>query len=605
MNTHTFNYKVIDNQEKAKKGNFKTARRQSVHVTNRAEAYMNVLKTLSLAFIAVLCAPMSYGQFSNEIDLTGPAYRGRESSKLVVSSAQGPIVVGTVAEGIGSFSHDIHVIQFDNTGSVLWDINFGNANVNEGANGAVLYNGTDLIIVGHYDHQQALIVSIDIATGSVNWSRALGSFNSSSRESLVTLAQEGTTGNFHAVGTVKMSGNSQLYTVKFSSTGTIFWTNIIQPGPSVQNTLKLSPINLIDDPTFSNMVLVGSVVSGATESIFVSYLNKSNGSINSLHVYAITNSQGSMHARAGDICLAPHPLNNSIALTATAYNSTFTSSTMVVSFLNHNTGPTNLFSYAITGYQIMNGNNPFDFNHGLNIYKEGRNFDIGIKYGTSPSSLKMGFLKLFEGGPVVNLYGYRNLNDLTGSTMSQNGTSGYYLTSSHVLSGGNGGFDITSVDQSGYMNNQCFDTPDLIEDNSMDITPTYYDHIYASHGFTAPYTLSSITIGGINKDCSGAWGGFKRKSLSANQLAENNGSVYPTIVSNDEIITAELTNETDDNLQLTVTNQLGQLVYSSAISTLARGNIQLSATHLSKGFNFVAVVDSEGNPVLETKILKN
>lgn len=599
MNTNTFNSFVTDNW---KKRDSQSSERYS---TWGPKVYMKVLKTLSLALIAVLCAPFSYGQFSNEIDLSGPAYRGRESSKLVVASPQGPIVVGSVAESIGSFSYDIHVIQFDNNGAVIWDRAIGNSNIDEGANGAVLHNGTDLIIVGHYDHQQGLIVSVDIATGSINWSRALGSFNSSSRESLVTLAQEGTTGNYHAVGTVGGSGVGHLYTVKFSSTGVIFWTNRVQPGPGIKNVYNLTPVNLIDDPNFTNMVLMGQASDGTNQKLFVSYLNKSNGSINSLHMYAISGSQGALLAVAGDICLAPHPHNNSIALTTTAYTSGYASSTAVVSFLSHNTGPGSLFPNSITGYQIMNTNNPFEFNHGLNIYKEGNNFDVGIKYGTSLSSLKMGFMKLLHGSILTSLYGYRNMNDLNGSTMSQNGTSGYYLTSAHVLSIGNGAYDITSVDQTGFMHNQCFDIPEMIEDNSMDITATYYDYVYASHGFTAPYDIASYPFGGINKDCSGAWGGFKRKPLSANQLAENNGSVYPTIVTNDEIITVELANEYDDNLQLTVTNQLGQLVYSSAISMLANGNIQLSAEHLDKGINFISIVDVNGKPVLETKILKN
>lgn len=556
-------------------------------------------KILLLSTLCTICLTSIHAQYVREVDLLGRAYfKNEESSKLAVGLSNGEgIAISSVQENLATGDVDILINHFSTTGLVISSLRWGEPGESEIANAAVRGSNNDIIVVGQdNNYTDGLIAAIDYTNNTVSWAISVG--DPMMTEELNTVAEIGNTGVYIAMGYVFRNGRKEIYAVCFDDMGNLLWTRHNFDGVNFPNPYaNLEPTNVIDDPNANYMLVTGTATEFSGQRwVFAARVLKASGQITLFRTYQISISPNQDMCIAGDICL----LGGTPLLTFTTYEGSIWSLSKITYLrLDATLMPNFLRNYDISysGYG--------DYNYGLNIYPEGSSVFIGYKAGGDPVDVAAGLLEIDPvSGNVINVTGYRHFSNLIGSGWVRALSSHFYFRSGWLGSE----FGFIKTDLSGNSLSTCQFTPSVTITAAVPYQ-SQFDFGSLSHGTSQTSILTSNHVNGtnINPFCglSGGWtSSFKKAPTSVGELASEEIAVYPSLLSDHETLTIESNDFTDQQISISISNSLGQLIYTENNAAHNGSKVLLPAQVLEKGINFISVRDASGHELINSKVMK-
>lgn len=564
---------------------------------------MNALK--SLLGVAILCLGLSplHAQFyDQEINFSPLNYFSTESTKTVteIQGSNEAISVGTVEECNGCGTYDISVTLFDPSGAVQWSIQYGQSGVNEFAHATLLNDFNDKIfVVGQTNGEDAFIIAIDVPSGSVAWSERLGDFTPGVVENLTCLTPTNPgSGEYMAMGTLlTASGVHLIYSVGFDDSGAILWTRSMDDYPG---GFEMHPTNITLATSGSIVAVVtGTLRIGGQVRIFTAHVDPSTGIISWFRTFDTFDGINTGLDVSGDICYDPNTGGFALAFSSrNIYPGSGISSWItylpIDFWMNPTTGVANVYAYT-TGSYI------WEWNFGIGIYEDGGHFDIGTRFGDYAGGIwdvVPAFLEVDPAGAVISATAYNSHSPYFETSMHR-GDDGYYIKSRRE----NTNFNINGLDFAGSTTTSC-DWYPSIADKMVKVLTNAYEMLNYNHGTHVNYSAPDNNTSGINYDCNGGSASFKRGPLSV-ETSLKNANVYPTVVNAGDIVNISSDDFSGQQVQLVVTNALGQKIYTERKAMTADDVWTLEASHLAEGLNIVTVFDQQGQSLITSKIMRH
>lgn len=559
-----------------------------------------ILKRILLSTILLaICLTSVQAQYIREVDLSGRTYfKNEESSKLAVGLSNGEgIAISSVQETLTSGDVDILINHFSTGGLMLSSLMWGEPGESEIANAAIKGTGNDIIVVGQdNNYTDGLIAAFDYTTNTVSWAISVGDPNTT--EELNAVAEIGNTGNYIATGYLLRNGRKEIYAVCFDGMGNIIWTSHNFDGVNFPNPyVNLEPTNIIDDPNANYMLITGTATEFSGQRwVFAARMLKASGQITLFRTYQISISTNQDMCVAGDICL----LGGTPLLTFTTYegNSVYDPSRITYLRLDATLMPNFMRNYRAT----ISGIN--DYNYGLNIYLEGSQVVIGYKFGQHPLDVAPGLLMIDPiSGTVFNATGYEHFSNQVGGGWIRGLSNHFYYRTGWTGTG----FEFIQTDLSGNVFNNCQLAP-VISTTAGSVNQSQFDLGSVTHGTSQTSLLLSNMVNGtnINPTCglSGGWTmSFKKESTSVEEGSEHQ-AVYPSLLSSNDVLTINSSKINSQEVQVVISNALGQIIYQSCVDVSVDNSLQLPSNLFEKGINFVSLQGNNGAQILKARVLK-
>lgn len=557
---------------------------------------------MGLALLCLGLNPLHAQFYDQEINFNPLNYFSSESTKTVteIQGTNEAISVGTVEECNGCGTYDVSVTLFDPSGAVQWSIQYGQSGVNEVAHATLLNDFNDKIfVVGQTNGEDAFIMAIDVPSGAVNWSERLGNFSAGVVENLTCLTPTNPgSGEYMAMGTmINTSGVHHIYSVGFDDGGAILWTRVMDDYPG---GFEMVPTNIALSTSGSIVpVVTGTLRVGGQVSIFTAHVDPTTGIISWFRTFNTTDGTNTGLDFSGDICYDPGTGGFALAFTSrNLYPSSGVSNWVtylpITFWMNPTTGLAHIYSYTSGSYL-------WEWNFGIGIYEDGGHFDIGTRFGDYGGGIwdvVPAFLEVNPAGTVLSATAY-NSNSPYFETSMHRGDDGYYIKSRRESTN----FNINGLDFGGSTTTTCDWYPG-INDNKAKVITNAYEMLNNNHGTHVNYSTPDNSTSGINYDCNGGSSSFKRDPLSVETTLQN-ANIYPTVVSAVDMVSISSTDFSGEQVQLVVTNALGQRIHTERKAMTADDVWTLQASHLTEGLNIVSVLDQQGQSLITSKIMKH
>lgn len=565
---------------------------------------MNITKTFS----AVLCVLLGMGAlqaqyYDQEIDFQGLNYRSMESAKMVteIPGSNEAYAVGSVLECSTCTPYDVSVTSFDPSGNVNWSTQFGQTGTSEIANATVIGDFNDrIIVVGQIDNRDALIAAIEVPSGAMIWSQRIGDFTPGITESLNTvISLNPGSGQYLAMGwATDASGQQLIYSVGFDDNGGINWMRTMDDYQGIYQAMIPTNITLSGSSSSPTPQVVGIARTGSQQKLFVGRVDPTNGLMYWFRTLDLHDGTNYAVLQAGDICATS---SNSLALAFTAYNilgSTGTNSLVCYMPLNFSYVPPSGVAYTYNTTWSSGGTH--DYHFGVGIYDDNGDLDIGVRFsdvGGSTWDGVPGFLEIDPSGTVLSSTAYNSHSPYFETGMVRR-DDGYYIKSRRESDN----FNLNAIDFSGSTGTSCDWTPNWIV-NKVKVLNEADELIPAYHGTDLNHPMNDQSTSGINYTCNGGSSSFKKGVVGIEDVLTTSG-VYPTLVDESSIVSITTDDFSGQDVAITVTNALGQMVYTNNTNAKEGDVLNIEAAHLSMGINIITVTDAMGNQLINSRVVK-